>query len=125
MHRYAPLPRRPHDRSLARDARALHDSPHAVEQLEPVALEMDLDALGRVRPTGVTADHLAALGEDARHGRSRAGETDDQVGPLGEGWSAFHVIDCWYSVKPIAEQTAATIQKRRMIFVSDHASSSK
>ena len=34
-------------------------------------------------------------------------------------------MDCWYSVKPIAEQTAATIQKRRMIFVSDQASSSK
>ena len=28
-------------------------------------------------------------------------------------------------MKPIAAQTAATIQKRRMIFVSDHACSSK
>ena len=35
------------------------------------------------------------------------------------------MIDCWYSVKPIALQTAATIQKRRMIFVSDQACSSK
>ena len=31
----------------------------------------------------------------------------------------------WYSVKPIAANAAATIQKRRMIFVSDHACSSK
>src|ERR671938_703601 len=36
-----------------------------------------------------------------------------------------HEIDCWYSVKPIDEQIAATIQKRRMILVSDHAISSK
>ena len=34
-------------------------------------------------------------------------------------------VDCWYSVKPIAEQMPATIQKRRMIFVSDHPSISK
>ena len=31
----------------------------------------------------------------------------------------------WYSVKPIALQIAAMIQKRRMIFVSDQPSSSK
>ena len=36
-----------------------------------------------------------------------------------------HATECWYSVKPIALQTAATIQKRRMIFVSDQAWSSK
>src|SRR3954454_231811 len=36
-----------------------------------------------------------------------------------------HVTDCWYSVKRIAAQTEATIQKRRMIFVSDQACSSK
>ena len=34
-------------------------------------------------------------------------------------------IDCWYSVKPIPEQTAAMIQKRSMIFVSDQAIISK
>src|SRR3954451_18393450 len=39
--------------------------------------------------------------------------------------SGDQVIDCWYTVNPIAAQTAATIQKRRMIFVSDHARSSK
>src|SRR2546423_13297650 len=38
---------------------------------------------------------------------------------------AAHLIDCWYSVNPIDEQIAATIQKRRMILVSDHAISSK
>src|SRR3954452_11695567 len=36
-----------------------------------------------------------------------------------------HLIDCWYSVKPIEEQMAATIQNRRMILVSDQAISSK
>ena len=34
-------------------------------------------------------------------------------------------IDCWYSVKPMPEQTAAMIQKRSMIFVSDQAIISK
>ena len=34
-------------------------------------------------------------------------------------------IDCWYSVKPIPEQTAAMIQKRSMILVSDQAIISK
>ena len=34
-------------------------------------------------------------------------------------------IECWYSVKPIPEQTAAMIQKRSMIFVSDQAIISK
>jgi hypothetical protein len=32
---------------------------------------------------------------------------------------------CWYKVNPIPEQTAATIQKRSMIFVSDQAIISK
>jgi hypothetical protein len=36
-----------------------------------------------------------------------------------------YVTDCWYTVKPIAAHTAATIQKRRMIFVSDHPRISK
>ena len=39
--------------------------------------------------------------------------------------AADQPTDCWYSVKPIAAHTAATIQNRRMIFVSDHACSSK
>ena len=56
---------------------------------------------------------------------ARARQPDDQVGPGRERRAAHHVTDCWYSVKPIAEQIAATIQKRRMIFVSDHAISSK
>jgi hypothetical protein len=34
-------------------------------------------------------------------------------------------IDCWYSVKPMPAQTAAMIQKRSMILVSDQAISSK
>ena len=34
-------------------------------------------------------------------------------------------IACWYSVNPIPAQTAAMIQKRSMIFVSDQAISSK
>ena len=41
------------------------------------------------------------------------------------GRRRYAVRDCWYSVKPMALQTAATIQNRRMIFVSDHALSSK
>jgi hypothetical protein len=40
-------------------------------------------------------------------------------------FAGYPVSDCWYSVKPIALHTEATIQKRRMIFVSDHARSSK
>src|SRR4051812_19971141 len=39
--------------------------------------------------------------------------------------SCAYDTDCWKSVKPIAAQTEATIQKRRMIFVSDQACSSK
>jgi hypothetical protein len=39
--------------------------------------------------------------------------------------ATYQNTGCWYSVKPIAAQTAATIQKRRMIFVSDQACSSK
>src|SRR4051794_20962519 len=39
--------------------------------------------------------------------------------------SCAYDTDCWNRVKPIAAQTEATIQKRRMIFVSDQASSSK
>jgi hypothetical protein len=34
-------------------------------------------------------------------------------------------MESWYTVKPTAQHAAATIQKRRMIFVSDQARSSK
>ena len=44
---------------------------------------------------------------------------------FGAGSRAYVPIDCWYSVKPIPAQTAAMIQKRSMIFVSDQAISSK
>src|SRR5205085_8079871 len=72
---------------------------------------------------GVHADHLAVRSEHPHRGGARAREADDQVGARRERGS--HLTDCWYSVKPIEEQMAATIQKRRMIFVSDHAISSK
>jgi hypothetical protein len=38
---------------------------------------------------------------------------------------AYRPMLCWYSVKPIPEQTAAMIQKRSMILVSDQAIISK
>jgi hypothetical protein len=39
--------------------------------------------------------------------------------------AAQRPIDCWYRVKPMPEQTAAMIQKRSMILVSDQAIISK
>ncbi len=37
----------------------------------------------------------------------------------------YRPIDCWYNVNPIPEQTAAMIQKRSIILVSDQAIISK
>ena len=60
-------------------------------------------------------------------GSGGRGFTAGMLTALGDGSCdpSTQETDCWNSVKPIAEQTAATIQKRRMIFVSDHAMSSK
>ena len=77
---------------------------------------------------------MAALAQGERRGDARAGQADDQEGTgrqsrtgraNGQGAPIQMLSDCWYSVNPIALQTAATIQKRRMIFVSDQACSSK
>ena len=65
----------------------------------------------------VVSDHREAA---AARPRPRRGEPARSRREAGAS-----VSDCWYSVKPIALQTAATIQKRRMIFVSDQACSSK
>ncbi len=50
------------------------------------------------------------------------GHPHPATGPAAE---RYRPIDCWYRVKPIPEQTAAMIQKRSMIFVSDQAIISK
>src|SRR5205814_7250816 len=102
----------------------LHDGLRAIEQVEAVAAQVRLELLRRVRRrAGVHPDHLAVRRQHAHRAGARAREPDDQVGAGREGRP--HLTDCWYSVKPIDEQMAATIQKRRMIFVSDHAISSK
>ena len=69
-------------------------------------------------------DLLAPCGQRARRGLAGALEAHDEERAVGEPRPP-HVMDCWYSVKAIALQIAATIQKRRMILVSDQAMSSK
>ena len=93
---------------------------------------MDLEALvsqrGRLRRVArVQAEDLAAGAEHAHCRGPGAREADHEIRPGRQRRPprAGHLIDCWYSVNPIDEQIAATIQKRRMIFVSDHARSSK
>ena len=99
-----------------------------LEQVEAVGAQPDLHTLepGRAGRVGeVATHHLAVRGQDACGSHPRAREPHHQVGPGRQRRARLHVIDCWYSVKPIAAHTDATIQKRRMILVSDHASSSK
>src|SRR5690349_10975953 len=84
---------------------------------------MDALQLHRRVPRIDARDLEAARPERLDRRDPGASEADDQVRAVGERWS--HLMSCWYSVNPIALQIAATIQKRRMIFVSDHAMSSK
>src|SRR5215203_4581334 len=75
----------------------------------------------------VSSDRQARLPASRSSGavmRALCAEVDEAAG-IPQIAVAQPVSDCWYSVNPIALQTAATIQKRRMIFVSDHARSSK
>ncbi len=73
----------------------------------------------------VDPDDFAVREQHPRRRRAGSRQPDDQVRTVWERRAHHGVIDCWYSVKPIAAQIAATIQKRRMILVSDHPSSSK
>ena len=107
---------------------ALYHRPDPVEQVDAVRPEVDLHPLERARLlrfAGIDADHLAVLEQHACCGDARTRQADHQVRAVGKRRAPAQETDCWYSVKPIAEQIAATIQKRRMIFVSDQASSSK
>ena len=92
----------------------------------PVCASMSSGACGEPLSTATTCSpracsaRAAAMPERARPTTSH--------GPGGSGGRARAVIqatEAWYSVKPIALQIAAMIQKRRMIFVSDQPSSSK
>ena len=85
---------------------------------------------GRPEDPGTGQLHRAEA--DATHGAPGEG---NGVGP-GRGHARrllrgrlrlgpAQLIECWYSVKPMPAQTAATIQKRNMIFVSDQAIISK
>ena len=106
---------------------------HAVELGAAVAAGVRLDAGGAqtrdIRLAGVDGDHpLAAGRERERRRHPRAGESEHEMGPGRDGRARLHSVWCrlfWYSVKPIALNTAAMIQKRRMIFVSDQPRSSK
>ena len=70
--------------------------------------------------------HVAtAITAARRQDRQRARRPRGGRRPARPAGDAAQVTEYWYSVKPIALQIAATIQKRRMIFVSDHAMSSK
>ena len=75
----------------------------------------------------IDADHLLSAGAQRERGRrSRSSEAEDQVRATGERRPRLHArMLSWYTVKPIAPHAAATNQKRRMNFVSDHAWSSK
>jgi hypothetical protein len=113
-------------RGLLRDARRLDHGRDAVEQVDPVGLQVHpVEALGARRRAAVHPDRRDPLAaERAQGGDAAAREADDEDRARRER-RPRHVIDCWYSVKAIALQIAATIQKRRMIFVSDQPSSSK
>ena len=84
---------------------------------------VELRGLGRLAE--VAPDHVAVLGQHAGGRGAGPREPDHEVGALRQRRPGLHRIDCWYSVKPIAAEIAAMIQKRRMIFVSDQAISSK
>lgn len=74
-------------------------------------------AAGVGAPAGPTRALARALRTGAGRTRAepvRTGSPEDRDGS-----------EIWYSVKPIAPQAAATIQKRSMILVSDHASIAK
>ena len=111
-------------RRLVRHAGALHDAANPLEQLDAVALQHHLDPGRRLGPAAVHAEHLPVRQQHAGRRGARAREPHDQVRPLGKG-RPHGVMDAWYSVKPTAPQIEATIQKRRMIFVSDQPASSK
>src|SRR5919197_3028102 len=63
------------------------------------------EALSALDAAQVLAEVLPQLGNAHRVAHVHEGST--------------YVTDCWYTVNPIAGQTGGTIQKRRMIFVSD------
>jgi hypothetical protein len=88
---------------------------------------------GRAR---IATDHLLSAGAEGQGRRyARASQADDQIGPCGQwrarlGGAGSHGSGqprtlSWYTTNPIAANAAATIQKRRMILVSDQAWSSK
>ena len=131
--RHGALPRRGDHRRLARHARRLDDRPRVRQAGQPVRPEVHVEARGQVRRehrAAVDGDHaLAERQQRPRRRDARAREADDEPGAVGQRRSrpsGHHAaMEYWYSVKPIALQIAAMIQKRRMIFVSDQPSSSK
>ena len=88
------LARRADHGRLVRDARALDDAAHALEQLDPVALEDGLDARGRLGAAAVHAQHLPVRQQHAGRRGARARQPNDQIRPLGEG-RPHGVIDAW------------------------------
>ena len=79
-----------------------------------------------VRRARIAADHLLSAGaQRERRSGARTGKTYNEIGTAGQRRARLHLMLSWYTVKPIAAKAAATIQKRRMIFVSDQAFSSK
>ena len=92
------------------------------------------DQDGVIAGARIAANHLLPAGaQDKRGGDAGAGQPDDEIRTrrerrpvvLARSWRTQPRMLSWYTTNPIAPQAAATIQKRRMIFVSDHAWSSK
>src|SRR5579871_1940346 len=127
-----------HDRRVLGNSGALDERPGAGGSDVPWCIHLNFDAglrkpacrLGELRPgsrAGVPAHHLGTLGAQRKRRRGpRTREPDDQVWTTGKWWPCPQPpMLSLYTVKPTAQQAAATIQKRRMIFVSDHPRSSK
>jgi hypothetical protein len=79
----------------------------------------------RAVPPAHANDEFVACGGTNRRSTKTARYAGRNRRSAGARGRRRYVTDCWYTVKPIAAHTAATIQKRRMIFVSDHPRISK
>ena len=51
--------------------------------------------VGQLGRAAVDREHLAVLAQHAHRGHARPRQSDDQVGPVGEGRAVAQLIDCW------------------------------
>ncbi len=120
-----------HERCIRRHSGALDERPRTLEHVRAFVAQMHPHACARERvgpggTAGVNAeDLLVARTERERRGRPGAGEPDHHIRPVGKSRTRLHRTLWRKTTKPIAPNSAAMIQKRRMIFVSDQSRSSK